>query len=1010
MSPGVGVAHMEDPKPLISSADDRGGDRIVDRFADLCKGLALGGNTEREAMNVFKEGKNLFFASVTSFGSRSPEEIGRYWSAFVLYCVRRLSTGEAQEGQKEGRITLCQILRACDLAIVDFFNELPLFPLKAGHILTDLYGSDWDKRLELKELQENVTQLIDLSKFYDKAFGEFFSTSNMRRKDQDSAASGSVGNVQDFYRFGWLLFLALRTHVFTHCKNLVICTKGLVSILAILILHVPIGFRNFSVKDMSLFVKQSNGRVNLLASLSEIYHTSEDDLKRSMEVTYSLIIDILKKNPCCASGCKTENLDHIDTEGLKVFEDLLEEKSLQSSLEILEKDYSDLLNAKYELDERIFINTEDSLLDAKNMSGGTTRLFSTKSNLDDLASPARWAASLLTPHSPPLLNGSLNCNSKIAPTPVSTAMTTAKWLREFISPLHSKPSAELEHFLTSCDQDITSTVTRRANIILEAIFPSSSFGERSISGSLQSVNMTEDVAWAQERKMEALKLYYKVLREICLAESRFLNHNNLTSLLSNERFHRCMLACSAELVLATHKTVILMFPAVLDRTGLTAFDMSRVIETFIRYEETLPRELKRHLNSLEERLLESMAWERGSSLYNSLIVARPALAAEINSLGLLAEPMPSLDAIGMHHDNSIADLLPELSQKAVTCPDNRGDARSPKRPCTENRSLFVQCNSTPTRKEHMLTFNYLKFKTPPLQSKFASPSQPNPAGGEICAETVIRVFCNKILKLAAIRIKSLGEKLQLSQQILEYVYRMFQQILCQRTSLFFNRHIDQIILCSLYGVAKVCRVDLTFKSIVNYYKTQPQCKPHVVKNIFVAVPSANRNGRMVQEYVNIITFYNQIFIPSVKPLLVELVPAGVAAEDKNHADSQVPGSPKLSSFPNLPDMSPKKVSAAHNVYVSPLRQTKMDALISPSSRSFYACIGESTHAYRSPSSDLTAINNRLNGGDGRNLKGRINFDIVSDSVVARILGKNSSASSDARATTNLPMKRDEPDP
>lgn len=38
---------------------------------------------------------------------------------------------------------------------------------------------------------------------------------------------------------------------------------------------------------------------------------------------------------------------------------------------------------------------------------------------------------------------------------------------------------------------------------------------------------------------------------------------------------------------------------------------------------------------------------------------------------------------------------------------------------------------------------------------------------------------------------------------------------------------------------------------------------------------------------------------------------------------QVPGSPKLSSFPNLPDMSPKKVSAAHNVYVSPLRQTKV---------------------------------------------------------------------------------------
>lgn len=38
-----------------------------------------------------------------------------------------------------------------------------------------------------------------------------------------------------------------------------------------------------------------------------------------------------------------------------------------------------------------------------------------------------------------------------------------------------------------------------------------------------------------------------------------------------------------------------------------------------------------------------------------------------------------------------------------------------------------------------------------------------------------------------------------------------------------------------------------------------------------------------------------------------------------------------------------------------------DALISHSSKSYYACVGESTHAYQSPSKDLTAINNHLNG-------------------------------------------------
>lgn len=117
-----------------------------------------------------------------------------------------------------------------------------------------------------------------------------------------------------------------------------------------------------------------------------------------------------------------------------------------------------------------------------------------------------------------------------------------------------------------------------------------------------------------------------------------------------------MLACSSELVLTAHKTVTLMFPAVLEKTGITAFDLSKVIESYVRHEESLPRELKRHLNSLEERLLESMAWEKGSSMYNSLIVARPVLSTEINRLGLLAEPMPSLDTIAGNYNVSSGGL------------------------------------------------------------------------------------------------------------------------------------------------------------------------------------------------------------------------------------------------------------------------------------------------------------------------------------------------------------------
>lgn len=44
-----------------------------------------------------------------------------------------------------------------------------------------------------------------------------------------------------------------------------------------------------------------------------MFHTSEDELKRTLEQTIILIADILKKKPCPASRCKSETLHHVDT-------------------------------------------------------------------------------------------------------------------------------------------------------------------------------------------------------------------------------------------------------------------------------------------------------------------------------------------------------------------------------------------------------------------------------------------------------------------------------------------------------------------------------------------------------------------------------------------------------------------------------------------------------------------------------------------------------------------------
>lgn len=66
------------------------------------------------------------------------------------------------------------------------------------------------------------------------------------------------------------------------------------------------------VHSKFLAVKKSSKGVDLLASLCNIYNTSEDELRKTMEQANNLVADILKKTPCLASECETENLEDFD--------------------------------------------------------------------------------------------------------------------------------------------------------------------------------------------------------------------------------------------------------------------------------------------------------------------------------------------------------------------------------------------------------------------------------------------------------------------------------------------------------------------------------------------------------------------------------------------------------------------------------------------------------------------------------------------------------------------------
>ncbi|CAM6084448.1 unnamed protein product [Calypogeia fissa] len=982
------------------------------RFSQRCEvDLCLDQKTSAQALQLFKENKPLLISTIGTIGTGTAEEAERLWSACVLFAVKRLANGTSSNGNDKAEdnplvgFTLSQILNVNKLSLLEFFKEVPQVLVKAGPKLNATYGDDWEKRLMMKEVQADFYYLTVLFNYYRRVYQNLFSSVEESRAATSGLCSQTNGGSGPsvHMRFGWMLFLVLRMCVLGRFMDLVTYINGLLAVVIILILHMPPSLRKFSFEDELFFkVRGTDGNVKIIASLCALYDdASEEDVSMMVEKASNMIGDLFRKSSGFRTCSHAEQL-----EVLQYFEGLMDERSTTPNLRIVEKKYEQAYHSRGEVDERVFINGDEIVIgplssDGTPTSSGVKRKYDTLSSPNHAAtmSTGAWPSSPSSPFSSPAKSNSGVTNSRMPPpTPVSVTMSTVKWLRTYISPLAPEPSSELQQFLVACDRDITAEVTFRAKVLFEAIF---SNDEASKSRASQGTALL-DRAWVEQRRLESTKLYYRVLTAMCRAESQRLANKNLTALLTNERFHRCMIACSAELVFYTHKTVTMTFPAVLEPTGITAFDLSKVIESFVRHEETLPRELKRHLNSMEQQILESMAWEKGSSMYDSLIVARPLLADVITELGLLAEPMPPLGNLTQHmlqlsgnaqreSDGAAGEgsATPSSPPKAATSPchvngasahiNGVGDqAANLLSPVKERPSAFSAFTS-PVKSRPQ----------PRLQTVFASPQKPGPpGGGETCADTVITVFILKVLKLAAVRTKDLCERLHQPNQVWQQVYHTMKNLVEKETTLFFNRHIDQMILCTIYGVCRVNKATVTFKKCIEHYNKQPQCKRQVFCNVLLDLSPVKSEGKArAQEVGDIIKFYNQIFVPAAKEYLVNIsepvampAPANprLGDDDKNDKDGSGPGSPRP-SIPAVPDMSPKKVSASHNVYVSSLRSAKTDTIMSPHTRSLYAYVGESSHAYQSPSKDLTAINNRLNKRLGRReCKGTL----ISDSLVA----------------------------
>ena len=139
------------------------------------------------------------------------------------------------------------------------------------------------------------------------------------------------------------------------------------------------------------------------------------------------------------------------------------------------------------------------------------------------------------------------------------------------------------------------------------------------------------------------------------------------------------------------------------------------------------------------------------------------------------------------------------------------------------------------------------------------------------AKASLDVFFAKVLRLAALRLADICARLHVSQEVTRHAFQICEFVVFEKTSLLYNRHLDQIILASIYGACKISSNEqdrnVKFKDIVYRYHTQPQC----VEEVFWSCPLTVTNpGLEIVSRGDIIAFYNKQFVSHVKPFMLQL--------------------------------------------------------------------------------------------------------------------------------------------
>jgi len=887
-----------------------------EEFRGLCAELNMDTDTADEAWRAYSATRQKY----TLEGDQL------HWLACALYVACRrgsLPTVGRQVVMEGNGVSLTRLLRSTKLSLIQFFTKAKLW--------ADMCNLKTELVQKIDKLERNFAVSNVIFKKYQPIFVDLFVDPSeggpkqvrSRKQKRPPCTAGEV------FDFCWTLFIRVKGHFPAISDDLVNSYHLLLSCVDYIYSCAWTDART----DLLNPVFDCGGVEGLPVCILERLCTMHDGILTEVK---SIREHWLK--PYIKSNIEKGVLRGRDDDTLLGLLDLV---NFDTNSKNLRRDYETYVLSIGEYDERVFlgeealqeIGTPSDLAATGDLQLGE-RISVVRRSLQTQFDPGQ-----LVPGTPLSGRHYLRARDQQLVTPVSSATYLVERLNKMVAGRKPEPTPGLLRILAACAEPAAAEVVQRVERMGEVFTARYNQGGESSAAS-----------FAGMRLVKGQVLYYRVLENLLAEEQR--RGKSIGQLVQQAIFHQSLFAACLEVVIFSHysqKT----FPWIIETFQLEPFYFFKVIEVLIRAEEGLVRDVVKHLQHIEEQILESLAWAAGSSVW--------ALVAGAGEGG----GVPSCEEVSLPTEDTLPPALGSpLSHHlrtpgALASPIAADRFKSPIVTAVARRQLFSSGSSSAAALGS------------PGKLQFGPAVPSSPMKGRSPRTGGLVLFYRKVYHLAHLRLDNLSMALKLDTEMKRRIWTCLEWVLINKPDIMRDRHLDQVIMCVLYVVCKVTGKghERTFTDIMKHYRSQPQATSHIYRSVLLAggreaaasppTPSPHpppTPGRMAasstvaedgEERGDLIKFYNAVFLPLVQDYAMRF---------KKSSSGSTGSMPPLSPLPQLranPSSPRRKVSEAHSVFTRPLRPSNG----APALHNHTSPVKPLSYSFsRSPAKNLAAIN------------------------------------------------------